>query len=399
MSRLLGSPVRTSVEQSVAIEEVPLGDPRLKEFVHLPWRLYENDPYWTPQLDADLLGSRLLSTKGLLTPEHPYHGWADVTHFLARRRGEVVGRVSAAVNHRFNEYYDSRIGFFGFFETIENYSVAEALLDAARGWLRGRGMEVMRGPGEYSNATHERQGCLVEGFDVSPTMELTHNPPYYPEFFERYGLHKAKDYYAYMVDVQQDPDPRLVAVARRVEEKGHIELREIDLGRFHEEIDLVIRIYNEAWARNWGFLPITNAEAEIIAEGLRVVADPGLVRFAYFDGEPVAVLGAFPDPNWWLRPRWRWYGDRDTVRIARLLKGRRHTPRARLMFFGIRPGWRKRGIDALLYRRMHAYARRIGYLQCDVSLLLENNDLVIRGAEFMGGERYKTYRIYDMDIG
>lgn len=389
---------RSGSETSVTLEEIPLGDHRLREFAAVPWRLYQGDPYWTPQLNADLLGSRVLGSKGLLTVAHPYHGWADVTHFMARRDGKPIGRVSAAINHRFNEYYDTRIGFFGFFECIEEYEVAEALLDAAREWIRGKGMAVMRGPGEYSNATHERQACLIDGFDSPPAMELTHNPPYYPEFFERYGLTKAKDYHAHILDLGEPIDPKLAQTAAKIADRHDIVTRMIDLKRFHEEVALVLHIYNEAWAKNWGFLPITEGEGEIIAEQLKVVCDPGLVRFAYVDDEPIAVLGAFPDPNYWLRPRWEWYGDSDPVRIARLLKGLKRIPRIRLMFFGIRPGWRRRGVDAVLYEQIHAHAIGHGYEHVDISLLLEDNDLVLRASEFMGGKRYKTYRVYDMDV-
>jgi hypothetical protein len=152
----------------VTIEEFGLGDPRIREFAMLPWRLYRGDPCWTPPLMMDLLGNRLLKTKGLLTAEHPYHEHAEVTHFLARRDGRVVGRVSAAINRRFNEYYGSKLGSFGFFEVEDDFEAASALLDAAKTWIAARGMTAMRGPGEYSNATHERQGVLVDGFESRP---------------------------------------------------------------------------------------------------------------------------------------------------------------------------------------------------------------------------------------
>ncbi len=397
-----GELVSESGPQSSApleIREIPLGDPQLKAFVKLPWKLYKNDPHWTPHLSMDLLGNKVLGAKGLLTDkDHAYQKFADTTHFMAYRNGEAVGRISAAINHRFNDYYDSKFGFFGFFEVIEDYEVAEALLDAAKAWISDKGMKTMRGPGEYSNATHERQALLIKGFDTDPAMELTHNPPYYQEFMERYGLVKTKDYVAHMLHFDQPIPDRLTEIADKIRARGRVTTRPLDMKHFNRDVKLVVEIYNEAWAKNWGFLPITDEEADIIAEGLKMVADPGLARFAYIDGEPVAVLGAFPDPNYWLRPRWKWYGDSDVVRIARLLKGRRHTPRVRLMFFGIRPGWRRLGIDALLFDEIHEYAVSNGYKECDISLLLENNDLVIRASEFMGAEQYKTYRIFDMKL-
>jgi len=164
------------------IEQIPLGSSRVKLFADFPWRLHQGDPCWTPPLRGDLLGNRLLGLVGLLTPEHPYHRYAEVTHFLAWRDGKVVGRISAAINHRFNEYHDTRIGFFGFWDVIADYAIASVLLGQACDWVKDRGMQVIRGPGEYSNATHERQGVLVEGFEYPPTVELTHNPPYYGEY-------------------------------------------------------------------------------------------------------------------------------------------------------------------------------------------------------------------------
>jgi GNAT superfamily N-acetyltransferase len=387
------------VTQGVTIEEFGLGDPRIREFAHLPWRLYRGDPCWTPPLDADLLGSRLLGAKGLLTADHPYHRDADVTHFIARRGGRSVGRVSAAVNRRFNDHYGSRTGFFGFFEVEDDPEAAAALLDAARDWLKARGMETMRGPGEYSNATHERQGVLVDGFEFPPTVELTHNPPYYGALLEGWGLRKVKDYVAYRIDFRDVPVDRVRRLAAAVRRRTRITTRAADLSRFNEEVRLIVRIYNEAWAANWGFLPLTGDEADALAESLRPVVDPGLVRFAYIDDEPIAVFGGIPDPNWALRPRWKWYGDGDLVRIARLLAMRRHIPRARIMFFGIRPQWRGLGVDAVLFDELYDYGLPRGYTVGEPSMLLEDNTMVLRASATMGGCEYKRWRIYEVPLG
>ena len=234
----------------------------------------------------------------------------------------------------------------------------EVLLDKARNWIQERGMNIMRGPGEYSNATHERQGILIDGFEFPPTMELTHNPPYYQGFLERYGFTKAKDYYAYILDIQAPPPPRLADFAKICQKRRQIETRQLVMKNLLEEVRLIVRIYNDCWSKNWGFLPITEEEADAIAESLQMVADPGLVRFAYVEGEPAAVMGAFPDPYYALRPRWKWYGDSDIIRVLRLLKLKRHIPRIRLMFFGIRPDFREIGIDAILYNEVKEYAMR-----------------------------------------
>lgn len=384
--------------ESPKVEQFGLGDARMREFVALPWRLYRGDPFWTPPLNADYLGNRLLGITGLLTADHPYHEHADVTHFLARRDGRVVGRVTAAVNRRFNDYHGVKLGSFGFFECENDHEAAAAMLDAAYGWCRERGMTAMRGPGEYSNATHERQGILIDGFDTPPTVECTHNPAYYAELLERWGLRKVKDYHAYLIDIADTPTERLESIARTVRRRNNIETRQADMRIFEDELKTVIRIYNKAWSANWGFLPLTDGEAGAVADTLKPIVDPGLVRFAMVDGEPIAVLGAFPDPNWSLRPRWGALGDSDGVRMARLVAQRRHIPRVRLMFFGVVPGFRVRGIDALLFEETYRYGIARGYKSVEASLLLEDNDLIIRASEAFGGRRYKTWRIYERAI-
>jgi len=385
---------------ALSIEEVPLGDPRIREFALLPWRLYRGDANWTPPSNGDLLGSRILGMSGILTEAHPYHQDATVTHFLARRNGRAVGRVSAAVNRRFNEYRESYagIGFFGFFEVEEDYDAAAGLLDAAYRWLAQRGMKAMRGPGQYSNATYERQGVLIDGFDTPPTIECTHNPPYYAEYLERWGLARVKDYYAYLIDIDRVPADRLDRVAEAVRKRTRVETRPVEMADFNAEIGRVIDVFNKAWSENWGFLPLTSDEAGAVADSLRPIIDPGLVRLASVNGENVAMIGAFPDPNWALRPRWGLLGDPDLVRAARLVLTRRHIPRLRLMFFGIVPGWRGLGIDALLFDETYRYAVANGYKSIEASMLLEENDLILKAASFAGGERYKTWRIYERPI-
>ncbi len=380
------------------IVEIPLGDPRMKEFVAFHWSHYKGDPHWVPQLDADLLGNKLLGMTGLLTPGHPYHQTAEATHFMAFRDGTPVGRISAVVNRRIDEYWGGKFGFFGFFEVIDEYAVAEKLLDAARDWCTAHGASVLRGPGEYSNMTHERQACLIEGFDQDVFVEHTYNPPYYREYIERYGFEKAKDYVAYLIDLTKPANELLTRVAGLMRKRGGITTRCVVMKNLAAEVRLILDIYNQAWAENWGFLPIVDWEADVLVEALKMIIDPELIRFAYHDGVPIAVLGCFPDPNTALRPRWKWYGDSDYVRIARLLTARKPIPRVRLMFFGVLPKYRGLGTDALLFDEVLTYSQKTGYKLCDASLLLENNDLVIRASEFMGGYEYKKWRIWDLPL-
>lgn len=188
-----------------------------------------------------------------------------------------------------------------------------------------------------------------------------------------------KDYHAYKIHLEP-PSERLIRITKAVQKRRNIETRVVDIGNLHAEVDRIVDIYNEAWADNWGFLPLVEAEADAMADNLKVVIDPGLMRFATVNGELAAVLGALPDPNVPLRPRWNRFQDADLVCALRLLRKRRWIPVMRLMFFGVRPRFRKLGIDALLYLQVQEYAVRHGYKICEPSMLLEENALILRAS-------------------
>ena len=384
--------------EPLTVVEIPLGDKRLKEFVKFAWRLYRGDPCWTPPLNGDLLGNRLLGLKGLLTPNHPYHRHAEVTHFMVYRGKQPVGRISAAINRQFNDYHKTSIGFFGFFEVVNDYEVARTLLDKARKWIADRCVAVMRGPGEYSNATHERQGILIEGFQYPPTSDLTHNPPYYAEFLDRYGFQKAKDYVAYYFNRKTINLNLVRRLAQKAGKGVNLRTRALVMKDLKSEVRLIIEIYNEAWAQNWGFLPISAEEGDAVADSLSIIIDPGMVRFAYIDDKPAAVLGIIPDPNYALRPRWHWYGDSDFVRLVRLLIVRRCIPRIRGMFFGIKPEYRNQNIIPALTNELADYILPKHYQENDASLILEDNAAIIKIIETFGGQYYKRWRIYDLPL-
>jgi len=317
---------------------------------------------------------------------------------MAWQGRQPMGRISAAINRLYNEYHHTSIGFFGFFEVINDYVVAQALLDCARKWVEKRGLTVLRGPGEYSNATHERQAILVDGFQYPPTSELTYNPPYYAEFLERYGFRKAKDYVAYIFNRENTNILRIRKLAQKVSRNLSIETRSLILPKLKTEVRLILEIYNEAWAQNWGFLPISAEEGEAIADSLRLIIDPGMVRFAFVKGQPAAVIGFIPDPNYALRPRWCWYGDSDLVRMVRLLLMRRRIPRIRGMFLGVKPKFRNLGIPALLVAEVVEYILSRHYVECDASLILEDNRAMMKAINVFGGNYYKRWRIYDLAL-
>ena len=359
----------------------------LREFLRLPWKIYRGDPNWVPPL--------LREEKARFDPSrNPFFEHAEVALFLAKRDGEPVGRIAAIVNYAHNEFWGDKVGFFGFFEGPQDEEVAGRLFEEAGRWLREKGMEVMRGPMEFS--TNETCGMLVEGFGRPPMVMMSYNPPYYPQLLEALGFRKAKDLYAFYIRADVPIPEKVARIARMVQERGGIRVRSLRMKEFWEEVKRVKIIYNSAWSKNWGFVPMTDAEFEHIAKELKQIVEPELVLFAETeDGEPVGYSMAVPDVNQVLR---RINGRLDPLSLAKLLWYSRKINEGRLMTLGVREGFRRRGIEAVFYMRTLEAARKLGYVGGELSWTLEDNHLINRAIETMGAKRYKTYRIYDRGL-
>ena len=367
-----------------------------RTFAKFPWRLYRNDPYWVPPIFTDRLT--------LLDPaKHPLHEHTEMQLFLALRGEEVVGTTSAHINRLHNEVHKDKVGFFGFFEVIEDYAVAEALLNTAAAWLRERGMEAIRGPESFSQ--NEEVGLLIDGFDLPPVIMMTYNPRYYQGFLERAGLAKAQDLYAWDIltnifdyDVQKLP-AKFIRVADEARRRENLVLRKIDMKHFDDEVELAKYVYNLAWEKNWGFVPMTEHEFDHLAADLKMIIDPDLVYVALVDGKPVGISLGIPDvnqallkvqppPNTWSLP----------LTLVKFLWYRRKINALRLMIMGVVPEYRALGIDALFYVESARAAFRKGYERCEMSWILESNDMMNRIIERLGGKIYKTYRIYEKPL-
>lgn len=371
----------------------PINTPKeRKEFIRSWWRIYANDPYWVPPLISE--------REAFLDPKrNPFYEHADVALFMAERNNQPVGTIAAFINHRHNEYHEEKTGFFGFFETVQDYSVAEGLLNTARDWVKARGMERLRGPANYS--TNEECGLLVDGFDSPPVILMTYNPRYYVDFIERYGMVKAMDIFAYHVNKSLlgpngEFPPRLVKLVERVKERGHVTVRKIDRKHFDQEVERIKVLYNAAWSRNWGFVPMTDAEIDHLAEGLKQIADFDIVFIAEANGEPIGFSLTLPDmhevlyhirdgrlfPTGWLK--FLWY--------------RRKITRVRIFALGVLEKYRGTGGDILLYYETAKAALKKGYSQAEMGWVLECNDLMNRVVISLGGRKYKTYRFYEMAV-
>lgn len=373
----------------------------IKKFANFPWKLYAKEKFYVPQLKAELLGNKLFGIKGLLTPEHTYHENAEVYHFLAYRNGKIVGRVSAAVNHAFNDYLNCKVGNFGFFDTIDDLEVTAALLDAASAWVKDKGMEVLRGPGQYSNATHEIQGILMDHFHDYPCLETTYNYPYYATLLEKYGMRKAKDYYAFLMSAYIPFIEKEAKLAEMIRKRTGATTRTINMKNLKEEVGVIIRVYNEAWKHNWGFIPITKGEADNLADTIGLIANEELIRFAMMDGKEIAVVGFLPDLNEILRKRRYPVGNSDIIRIFRMLMFKHSVERYKFFFLGIVPEYQKSGIDSLLAFEIRKHLPDVApkARKVEASLLLEENEavmnLTVRRAM---AHLYKTYRIYEKKL-
>lgn len=364
---------------------VPVRDARLLDrFIRLPWKIYRDDPAWVPPLLSDV--------RKVLSPSHPFHQHADVEYFLALRGTEAVGRIAAIVNHAYNDFHEDRTGFIGLFECEDDPEVAGLLLDTATDWLRQRGRSEAIGPFNLSsNDELYSPGILLDGFEHPPVLLMAHSPPYYARLFEEAGWTKAKDLLAYWTDWLEPPERFVRALKRMSRSMTGLEIRSMDLRRLDQEVEVVKEVYNAAWEKNWGFTPLTDAEIRHMAKDLKPIVDPRFALIAEVDGEPVGFALALPDFNQVLK---HLNGRLLPFGIFKILWYRRRITRLRVFTLGLKPEYRRTGIDALLYLRIYENGSPVDLARGEASWILEDNWGMRRAMERMGGYVYKTYRVY-----
>jgi GNAT superfamily N-acetyltransferase len=325
--------------------------------------------------------------------KHPFHEHAVVELFLARRGNEIVGRIAAIHNDLHLEVHGDRTGFFGLFETVDDRDVAFALFDAAAAWLRKRGLETMRGPASFS--LNEEAGLLVDGFEGPPVVMMTYNPRWYVDLVESYGFSKAKDLLAYWFGHVEPPE-RFVRLAGQLKQRYKVTLRTLDKTRFADEVAAVRKIYNEAWEKNWGHIPMTEAELDYMAKQLKPVVDPAIVVFAYVDGDLAGFGLGLPDLNIALR---KMNGSLFPFGWAKALWYSRKIRIARVLTLGVLTKYRRAGVAELIELEMIRNAMKRGITGAEFSWILEDNHLMRTNLERMGAVVYRTYRMYDIPIG
>jgi hypothetical protein len=365
----------------------------LREFATFPWKVYRGNRHWVPPLIRDTLAM-------LDRSRHPFHRHGEVEYFLARQReagphgkaGEVVGRIAAIVNHLHNEFHEEKTGFFGFYEAMPDPLISAALCQSAAGWLRERGMERMRGPASFSS--NEEFGLLVDGFDSAPMVMMPYNPPYYIDHLERQGFTKAKDLLAYYLEDTVSPE-RILRLAERLASRSSVKVRFFQKKRFDAEVEIIRDLYNRAWEKNWGFIPMTDAEIDHMAASLKPVLDPRLILFAELEGKPIGFALALPDMNQALAKA---NGRLFPLGLIRILLESRRVHRVRVLTLGILPEHRRLGADLLLYALLYSDGVSRGFHAGEFSWILEDNEAMKKPLQALGATVYKTYRVYDRPI-
>lgn len=357
----------------------------LERFIRLPWKVYRHHPHWVPPLLKDL---RFKVDR----QRHPFFEHAAAEYFLALKDGVDAGRIAAIVDDRYNEFHKEKTGFFGLYESVDDVDVATALYSAAEGWCRERGMDRIRGPMNLS--MNDECGFLLEGFDADPVLMMPYTHQYYIGLSEKAGYAKVKDLYAYLKDEVGVVD-RISKLVERVKQKEDVVVRHIDMNRFEEEVAIVKEIYNEAWELNWGFVPMTEKEMDLMAKDLKPLAEPELVLFAEVKGVPVGVSITLPDYNQVLK---RLDGKLGPVQLLKFLYYRKKITGLRSIVFGLKKEFRRTGINVVLYYETEKAGARLGYRWCEMSWNLEDNDLINRFDEAVGGKLYKKYRICEKSL-
>jgi GNAT superfamily N-acetyltransferase len=358
-----------------------------KAFLNFPYQLYAGDKNWIPPLYMDQ--KTLISTK-----KNPFYNDADIALFLAQSNGKVAGRIAAIHNKKFNEYHDTNVGFFGFFECIDNQSVANLLFKVAADWLKERKLTGVIGPA--SPGTMDEVGVLIEGFEYEPSILMPYNKTYYDKLISGAGYQKEMDLLAFRVTkdtVALDRIDRAEAIVKR--RLPNLKIREVNLKNFDTEVKIIREIFNKAWANNWGFTPLSKEEFRHLAKDLKTIVDTDIAHVAEIDGNPVGFSIALPDFNQALK---HINGKLLPFGIFKLLYYSRKIDRIRTALMGILPEYQGKGIDALLHREAIRNGLKKGYKSSELGWVLENNVEMVRVAERIGGSVEKVYRMYKKDM-
>lgn len=385
--------LRTS--ESVSIHKVNGRKDKLR-FVRLPWELYGDEKNWVPPLEMDRM--RLIDEV-----KNPFYKHATHQLFIAEEHGKIVGRIGAFVNHSHNKIYGDKLGFIGFFESIDDQLVANTLFTAAEDFLREHGMQSVRGP--VSPSINDEVGLLIEGFELTPAMMMPYTKQYYPKLWEAAGYGKVKDLLAWQIDRSKSLTPKLIRVTDALKERAKVSIRQLDMKNYDAEVNLIRDLYERGWEENWGAVPLTGDEITMLASELKQIIDPQYVLFAEKElpngkKEAIGFSLVVPDINQaFMAGKQIPKGAMNLpTAIMNLMSNKKAIDTLRIILLGVMPEYRGRGIDAMLYREIMERSGRNGIKFGEASWVLEDNIMMTRAAEMMQGTAYKRYRIFDKPL-
>lgn len=358
-----------------------------KAFLSFPYKHYAGDKNWIPPLYMDQ--KTLISTK-----KNPFYNDADIALFLAQSNGKVAGRIAAIHNKKYNEFHNENVGFFGFFECIDNQSVANLLFKVASDWLKERNLDAVIGPA--SPGTMDVIGVLIDGFEYEPAILMPYNKPYYDKLIKEAGFEKEMDLLAFRATQETVSFDRIERAETIVRKRiPNLTIREVNLKAFDSEVKIIRHIFNKAWANNWGFTPLSKEEFDHLAKDLKTIVDPKIAHVAEIDGKAVGFSIALPDFNQALKHT---NGRLFPTGIFKLLYYSRKIDKIRTALMGILPEYQGKGIDAILHHQATVNARKKGYKSSELGWVLENNIDMVRVAERIGGHVEKRYRMYKKEL-
>jgi hypothetical protein len=363
---------------------------QLNDFINSQWNFYSNDENFVPPVKAD-------RRKLLDVNKNPFFKHSEIAHFLAYEGDNITGRISAIINHNHNKTHNDKIGFFGFFECINNQKTANLLFYEAEKWLKSKGMNKVRGP--LNPSINDEIALLIDGFNLPPVVLMTYNPKYYIELIENAGYYKEKDLYAYLLNYESYMTDKLKRVQNIVRKKYDVSIREVDFKhkeQFGKDVETLKNIYNKAWEKNWGAVKMTDEEFDFLAKDLKQIATPELTFILEIKGKPAGFLLAIPDINQILK-------DNKSGSIIsagwKLLTRRKQINTVRILVLGLLEEYRNLGADAVLYYEIGHRAKSIGCERAEASWILEDNEMMNKAlTKTMNAEIYKKYRIFEKEL-
>ncbi|MCU0327394.1 MAG: hypothetical protein MUE53_00215 [Chitinophagales bacterium] len=373
----------------IKIVPIDLMDKKQKKlFVDYDYEIYRDNPYWVAPLRMDI-------EERLNPKKHPFYQNASIQAFLAYRNDKIVGRIAAINNEKYNEFHNSKVGFFGFFECINDVEVARELIHAAKQWNKNNGVEIMQGP--VNPSTNYESGLLTKGFEDPPRLMMAYNPEYYKDILLQAGLNTKMTMFAYKMEKDKVyNDPKLTRIKDIALKRAKIKIRNLDKKNLENEIVQIKKIYNIAWENNWGFVPMSDREFDKLANELKLIVDEDLVPILENEAGEIIGFGiSLRDINQIIQS---FNGKLFPFNFLKLFYQKKKMTWIRVILLGILPQYHGKGLDASLYTHIIEAALKRNINLAEASWILETNEAMNAGLKVVSGEIYKTYEIFETPI-